>query len=883
MFGRRALSTVLSAAFLVPAASHAQVPCAVTTVIGNGFVFSGDGGPVAEASFYRPSALATDSQGRLYIADSLNYRIRRVDSDGTVRTIAGSGEPGDGASGPAMETALPFISRLAVGPQDRLYLLDQSGARVWRIDEDGMLRVVAGSGSTAFGGDGGPATSAGLIPNDIAVNSHGDLLILDAAGHALRRVDPGGTIDTIVGGSEDGGVLVRSSARLERGPEDRVFFTDASRTIRSWSPSSGVELIAGGGSEFPGDEVDLDPLDSILPRDIGILAWSPSEGLVFGPALGGKFVIREDRLKRWAGPAGPTDAEFLDGALISAAGNRLRVTEGGESRPFGGFAGQDWLNATSGSAIRAVGITGMSVAPDGRLFIATGVNGTVHALSADGSLSRVAGIGSFGEFAQDGTPALDAALDWPWDVDFDANGDLLIAEQRTSRIRRLAADGTIQTAVNFGGMGGPSVLATSAEGELFAVLGPAPGRPNGVWRRPVGMPADLPADSSQLLPRRGTPGRIDHMALLPDGSLLTAGVVSRIISEWSPNSSWQSWPHLVLSAAVVATDPAGIAYIGDNVTGGIWRRDTNGRWESLTPLSQPGRNLMDGASLRGTPFDRPAAMASDRFGTLYVFDRDLEVVRRIAGADRCPGLRIPLVARNGVVNGASFRRGGLAPGLIVSVFGENLGPDQVAGARIGDDGRLLADLAGVRVLIGGQPAPLLFVSRNQLGAIVPFGVEDLRAAAVAVEFGGLAGGFFVSVIDAQPGLFTLDASGRGQAAALNQDGSLNTLERPAKPGEIVVLFATGAGQTNPPSADGEITGVDQLPVPLQDTAVFIKGVQAEVLYSGAAPGLVAGVVQVNARLPEELSPGTARVELRIGSSTSLIGPPDELPTIAVGL
>jgi uncharacterized protein (TIGR03437 family) len=102
-----------------------------------------------------------------------------------------------------------------------------------------------------------------------------------------------------------------------------------------------------------------------------------------------------------------------------------------------------------------------------------------------------------------------------------------------------------------------------------------------------------------------------------------------------------------------------------------------------------------------------------------------------------------------------------------------------------------------------------------------------------------------------PGIFTLDASGSGLGAILNQDGTINGPQNPAGPGSIIVIYATGGGLTDPAYEDGELSGLP-LPYLKADVEVEIAGRPAEVLYAGGAPGLVAGVVQINARVPADV-------------------------------
>jgi uncharacterized protein (TIGR03437 family) len=213
-----------------------------------------------------------------------------------------------------------------------------------------------------------------------------------------------------------------------------------------------------------------------------------------------------------------------------------------------------------------------------------------------------------------------------------------------------------------------------------------------------------------------------------------------------------------------------------------------------------------------------------------------------------------------VVNAASYVPGVLgvvSPGQIVVLFGNGIGPATLATLRLNSNGLVETSLAGVRVLFDGIPAPLLYVSAKQASVVVPYAVADKSRTVVQVEYQGQKSNPLVLWVGAaQLGIFTTNSSGRGQGAVLNQDGSVNSASNPADKGSVVVLFATGEGQTVPPGVDGKVTS-DPLPRPVVAIEALIDGKLAEVLYAGGAPGLVAGVLQVNVKIPAGVRSGTA--------------------------
>jgi uncharacterized protein (TIGR03437 family) len=192
-------------------------------------------------------------------------------------------------------------------------------------------------------------------------------------------------------------------------------------------------------------------------------------------------------------------------------------------------------------------------------------------------------------------------------------------------------------------------------------------------------------------------------------------------------------------------------------------------------------------------------------------------------------------------------------------------------SKPGADGLIPKELAGVKVSFDGTLAPLLYVSSTQMNTIVPFAVAGKTRTHVVITYNGnQAWETDLSVNEAAPGLFTSDSSGRGQAAVLNQDFGINSTSNAAARGSIVVMFATGAGQTDPPGVDGMITQGDSV-MPRLAVSVLIGGQPADVIYAGNAPGLVAGAVQVNARIPQKINAGQVSVLLSIGGIPSQSG------------
>lgn len=173
----------------------------VTRVAGTGQSgFFGDGGPAVEAKLGWVYDLAVDAAGNIYIVDQDNNRIRMVDQDGAISTIAGTGEPGySGDGGPATEAQLDHPWGIALDGNGNVYITVGPSV-VRRIDSSGVITTIAGSGRVGYAGDGGPALQARLnSPEHVAVDGEGNVYIEDTGNNCIRMVDSNGVITTIVG------------------------------------------------------------------------------------------------------------------------------------------------------------------------------------------------------------------------------------------------------------------------------------------------------------------------------------------------------------------------------------------------------------------------------------------------------------------------------------------------------------------------------------------------------------------------------------------------------------------------------------------------------------------------------------------------------------
>ena len=731
---------------------------------------------------------------------------------------------------------------------------------VRKIRPDGMLTTVAGTGVAGLSGDGGLATETQLWePRDVAVDSSSNIYIAEGRfGRVrIRRVLSDGVIETYLSagaGSPDG--TSRTQATVPLCCSRITIEADAEGKLY-WFERASIRRVA-----------DDDTLETVLStdRESGVFASS----LFAVDPVGEIYLFARDQVARFSAESG----------FVVVAGVGL-----GAARGDGGPA----LEA------RIDSIQGVAVGPGGEVYFADRGFRRVRAVMPDGTVQRVAGTGEVGP-PGDGGPAGEATLFNPVDVAVDSDGNLYIAEGR--KIRKVDPAGVITTFAGTGartcqqpacGDGGPAVdadvpnpqqVAVDSQGNVYVLHDES--RIRKITRDGIIETLDvnpspdratlhaMAVDSEDNLIVSASFGRIWRVSPEgavgpPSGAEGFLGQIEALARDGAGNT-YSVGPHSCASTAIRRLTSDGVL---NTIAGGV-----------LFP--QCFGFMGDGGPAGDAVFGSIRGLALDSKGNLYIADGGNRRVRRINAADQCAVVVRPQIAVNGVLHGASYRGAGLVPGLIFSVFGKGLGPDELVGARLGEDGRLATELGGTRVLIDGAPSPMIFSLANQISGIVPYSTVgegdllDFRQSVLEVEYEGVRSEpVQIGVSESSPGIFTQNSSGSGLGAVLNQDGSVNGPLNPAAPGSVIVLFATGEGVTEPRGVDGSIAA-PPLPKPVLPVTVTMgaltrgeAGVGAEVLYAGAAPGLVLGVLQVNVRVPETLSRlGAVDVELQVGTSKS---------------
>lgn len=257
----------------------------VTTIAGNGAKgYSGDGGPATSGALYKPYRAVADRAGNIYIADFYNNRIRKVDTSGTITTVAGTGTQGYNGDGiPATTAQLSLPGAVAVDSAGNGYIVDTWNNRIGKVDTSGTINTIAGTGFAGVLGDGGPATSAQVNePEGIALDSSGNIYIADYGNSKIRKIDTSGTINTVAGTgstgySGDGGPATAASLNLPTGvaidTAGNVYIADNQNSrIRKVNSSGDITTIISTGTSgvstlfFP-EDVAVDTAGHVYVAD----------------------------------------------------------------------------------------------------------------------------------------------------------------------------------------------------------------------------------------------------------------------------------------------------------------------------------------------------------------------------------------------------------------------------------------------------------------------------------------------------------------------------------------------------------------------------------------------------------------------------------------
>jgi uncharacterized protein (TIGR03437 family) len=825
----------------------------ITTVAGTGSAgYSGDGGPAAAAQLNLPYGLAADAAGNLYIADLGNQRVRKVDPNGTISTYAGTGKKASaGLDGKATLTDLMSPRNLAVDAAGVVYISEFEGHRVRKVTADGAISTVAGTGVAGFGGDGFAARSAQLgFPAGLALDRSGVLYICDSQNHRVRKVLPGGVIVTALGGAPGVSLLTPTSLAVD--PYGTLFVGDRSPSVRLYTTAGGW-LPAAGGAE-PGFDGDG------------------------GPALKAKLSAVRDL------------AVDAAGSLLIADGARVRRVN--QSGVIVTVAGDGYLKAIGDGGQAAAGTllrpTGLARDAAGSLFVADTGTERVRQISAAGFLTTLAGTGRPG-YDSGALVAATTPLNAPTGVAVDGYGIVLIADSGNHRIRRVWPDGLIRNVAGTEWGGTAAIGLPAEQAAMQSPRGVCADRAGNVYSVDTGNHRVLRIPSVGLVSTaagNGAPGdagdggraefaqlnQPEACAVDEAGSLFIAdtgnhrirkvtpaGVISTVAggAEGFAGDGGPATSARLRTPRGVAPDGAGGLLIADTGNHRIRQVAADGIIRTLAGTGAAGF-AGDGGAAALALLNAPAAVVAGVGGVIYIADTGNNRIRKLTLEDLPPE---PVEAPPDieVTNAANERSGPVAPGQLVAIAGEGLGPETGVTASLDGAGTVGTLLAEVEVRFDGTPAPVFYAQASRVLAQAPYSIDGRKETSIEVRRGKQVRGLrTLAVAASAPAVF---------AGLLNQDGSGNSAESPAPRGSVVTFYATGEGMTDGANLAG-LPPAPPLAHPRLPVSVRMQGIECEVLFAGGAPGQ-AGVMQVDVRAPAGfVAPGQTTLELRVGSAAA---------------
>ena len=796
----------------------------ISTIAGNGsFQYGGDG-VAATLTGIDPFAIAFNSNGDLFVADQYNNRIRKIaKATGLISTVAGNGTLGYGGdNGPATSAMLAYPASMTIAADQSIYVADQGNFRVRKIAPDGTITAFAGSGVSGVK-DGGPASDAYLnLPDGIGLDAGGNLYIADSGNDRIRKVDASGNITTFAGrgiqGFTDGGqaakVLLSQPSAVSIDSKGNVYIADAGNfRIRKVASSGVISTFAGTGDEgFSGDGGQA---TAATIGSVSSLAFDTADNLYVADIS--SYHIRK----------------ITRAGVISTIAGNGQADYAGEGVP-----------ATSAQLFP----WGLTVDHTGNIYVADGLNDRVRKIDAAGIITTVAGSGGTG-FAGDGGPAKAAQLFGPSGVAVDGSGNLYIADAFNFRVRRVDKSGTLTTiagngSATYSGDGGPALLAQ---------LGP------------VALATD---NTGGIFVTDVFNDRIRKLTLL---------VAARLVITAGDKQTGDVGTQLGSPLVVTVTDSAGLPVSGVTVKFAV----TSG----TATVSSP--SVVSGAD--GTASTQLILGSTAGAVTVTASSGTLDPVSFGATITTTGGVVLPVISAGGVVGaGLSVPAvKAVSTNGILSVFGSNFAPIgtfKQVGAGDLVNGQLPTIFEGVCVLVGSVRAPIFAVLSNQINfqatqvpssGTVP--VQVVRNCGTANELHSDPQSVTAQAASPEFFYFQYTASGKNPIAAINATtgkyvGAAGLLPgatfAPARPGDILTLYFTGGGTTNPAFASGELP--DKAARVTGSTQVTVGGIavsSADVQYAGVAPHY-AGLYQLNLHLSKDTPDGDQPVVLTIAGVAS---------------
>ncbi len=910
----------------------------ISTVAGTGLpTYSGDGGPATSAGLNLPGTVAIDVAGNLYISDSRNYTIRKVTPAGIISTIAGNGKAGfSGDGGPAVNATLGESGGLAIDLTGNTYFTEVTNQRVRKVNANGIISTVAGNGKTGFSGDGGPANNASLNrPGRVATDTKGNIYISDQGNNRIRRVSPDGIITTFAGNGAaastgDGSLATSASISNQIGvvvdSQGNLYIAEnGSNRIRKVDSKGFISTVVGNGVLASSGDGGLATAASIgCPQDVGVdrsdtlyvldscgyrVRRVDSNGIISTIAGNGIAASAGDgNLATQASinfPSGIAIAPSGRIYIVDYRGNRVR-TVGSAQQLLLSQSGMTFTGVAAGGAVPSQTFRVLNVG-------AGALNWTAAAktLSGNGTWLSASAASGVSQAGSTQPPAVTVSADSTGLAAGDYYGQITVnapgvdnAPQSVSVVLTVLASGSqpppplSPTGLIF--VGSAATTSPGAQTVVVSNLTPSP------------LTFTTAVSSNfAVTPASGTVGPNVPLTLSvqPNVAGLAAGVRQGLVTlSFSDGSKRTVDLLLVLKALGTNAFPSDsraamvckatkllplFTGLGSNFT-------VTGGWPAslrVKVADDCGNALIGGSVIVSfSNGDAPVSLISQRdgnwSGTWATSNASLATVALTADASTedaslqgeiklTGGSQInpnPPPQYGGLLSSASYARlAPVAPGTLVSIFGTNLADTPQQAGEL----PLPTTLGGAQVLLAGRTLPLLYVSDTQINAQIGYDFPASANLQLILTRGNtysIPQGLALAVT--QPGVFTQDQSGQGAGivVAARTDGTqfLIGKDKPVRPGDALVIYCSGLGPVDQQILSGAGSPVSPLAMASNLVTVSLGGMDAQVFFAGLAPGFV-GLYQVNAFVPSQVAAGDQPLIVTVGGQPS----PQVTVTVAI--
>ncbi len=594
----------------------------VTIIAGNGTQgYNGDGILATSASLFVPYGVTADNLGNVYIADTRNNRVRRVDPSGIITTVAGTGVQGysgDGGAATAAQLNNPYS--VVIDKSGNLYIADNGNNRIRKVDPTGIITTVAGNGIAGYGGDGALATNAQLYgPRAITLDGSSNLYIADYNNGRIRKVRPTGIIITIAGNpcykcsNGDGGPAAAAKVESPTG----VAVDVAGNVYISQAPFASVRKIDTDGiittavgtysSGFSGDGGPATAAKLNYPSGLAIDA---KNNLLIVDNQNNRIrqVNSANSINTIAGTSNPNFGGDGRPATLARLFKPTSVAVDGNGTIYIADTGNDRIRQVDSTGIiTSLSGSGYGITVDagGNIYMAVPDSHVIRKRTPEGLITTVAGTGVQG-YSGDGGAATAAQLKYPSSVAVDKLGNLYIADVSNNRIRKVDPTGVITT------VAGNGVLGSGEDGTVATAFS---------LYRPQGIAIDTYgnlyiADTGNQRVRK----------VNPDGIVTTVAGNGSVGSAGDGGSATSA--QLNNPVSIIIEGDSNL-YIVDSANQRIRKINSSGIVTTIAGNGNAGFSG-DGGIAINAELNNPSGIALDKNGNFYIADVSNDRIRKVS-------------------------------------------------------------------------------------------------------------------------------------------------------------------------------------------------------------------------------------------------------------